>query len=46
MESSKETTKAGGRKTKLRRFGVETFKTINVLEFNILFDYGFLTDGL
>ena len=42
MESSKETTKAGGRKTKLRRFGVETFKTINVLEFNFLFDYGFL----
>ena len=28
MESSKETTKAGGRKTKLRRFGVETFETI------------------
>ena len=37
MESSKETAKAGGRKTKLGRFGVETFKTINVLKYKYLF---------
>ena len=37
MESSKETAKARGSKAKLGRFGVETFKTINVLKYKYLF---------